>query len=75
MRDDHPSPAPDFRMACVVLFGFNIAWVFVVVWAVWGLLYVLLLAFTLNHAMTRIEAWSVARAEARRKDPKPSFWW
>lgn len=42
MNDDHPSPAPDFRAACVVMFGFNIAWIFVVIWAVWGLVYVVL---------------------------------
>ena len=75
MRDHHPAPAPDYRTACVVMFGCNIAWIFLAVWAIWGFVYVLLLAVTLNHGMTRVHAWSVARAEARRKDPKPSFWW
>jgi hypothetical protein len=75
MRDDHPSPAPDYRQACVVLFGVNITWILLAVWAIWGLVIVLMLALGLNHLMTRMQAWAVARADRQRRDPKPRAWW
>ena len=28
--------APNFKQACIVMFGVNVAWVFFVIWAIWG---------------------------------------
>lgn len=75
MRDDYPSSAPDLRSACVVMFGINVTWVLVAVWAIWGLLVAALLAFGLNHLITRLQAWCTARADRQRRDPKPRAWW
>lgn len=43
--------APDYTPACIVMFGVNLAWVFMVVWAVWGLLAVAALGWLLNQWM------------------------
>lgn len=75
MRDQHPSSAPDFTKACVVMFGVNITWVFMVVWAIWGLLLVMFLGVVINHLMTRVQQWSLARAAAERRNPKPKARW
>lgn len=75
MRDDQPPSAPNLRMACVVMFGINIAWVFVAVWAIWGFVIALLLALGVNHMMTRVQVWAEARADRQRRDPKPRAWW
>lgn len=57
MRDSNDrTPAPDFTQACIVMFGVNIAWVFMVIWAIWGLLAVAALGWTLNRVISRIGA-------------------
>ena len=43
--------APDFTPACIVMFGVNWAWVFLVVWVAWGLLAVALLGWVVNQWM------------------------
>jgi hypothetical protein len=75
MRDDQPKSAPNLRMACVVMFGINLTWILVAVWAIWGFLIALLLGLGLNHLMTRLTIWFEARAAAQRRDPKPRAWW
>ncbi len=55
MRDPHDRPAaPNFTQACVVMFGVNITWIFMVIWAVWGLLAVAVIGWVLNQLITRI---------------------
>lgn len=39
--DDRPS-APNYTQACIVMFGVNILWIFMVIWALWGLVAVAL---------------------------------
>ena len=34
---DQGSSAPNYISACVVMFGVNILWVFMLIWAIWGL--------------------------------------
>ena len=75
MRDDQPPSDPNLRTACVVMFGINITWIFVAIWAIWGLVMVMLLALGLNHMMTRVHAWNEGRAARQRRDPKPRAWW
>lgn len=55
MRDsnDRP-PAPDFTTACVVMFGVNITWIFMVIWAIWGLIAVAAIGWVVNRLITRI---------------------
>ena len=64
MRDHNRRSAPDFTQACIVMFGVNIAWVFLLLWAVWGLIAVAVLGWCLNRWMTWLQA-RQAREHAR----------
>lgn len=56
MRDtDRYSPAPDYTTACVVMFGINVAWIFMVVWAIWGLLAVAAIGWGVNFWINRVQ--------------------
>lgn len=57
MRPDHSRPAaPNFTQACVVMFGVNIAWIFMVIWAIWGLIAVAAIGWIIHLVIGRIEA-------------------
>jgi len=56
--------APNYTNACIAMFGVNIAWVLVLIWAVWGLIAALLLALALSHVMERAKVWAAARHAA-----------
>ncbi len=49
------SAAPDYTNAALIMMGVNLTWVFIAIWAIWGLAPVLLLAVALNHGITMIE--------------------
>lgn len=51
-----PGSAPNFTKACLVMFGVNIAWVFMVLWAIWGLIAVAVTGWCINRAITYLEA-------------------
>lgn len=56
MRDTNDRPAaPNFTQACVVMFGVNLTWVLMVIWALWGLLAVALTGWIVNQVITRID--------------------
>ena len=56
MRDSHDRPAaPDFTQACIVMFGINLTWIFVVIWAIWGLLAVAITGWLVNRLIARID--------------------
>ena len=67
MRDRQIGEAPDYTNACLVMFGVNLMWIFTVIWAIWGFLFVLLTGAALNHVMRRIEERKLARAAMRRR--------
>ena len=57
MRDPHNRPpAPNYTQACVVMFGVNIAWIFMVIWSVWGLMAVAATGWVVNKVIGRIGA-------------------
>lgn len=56
--------APNYTNACIAMFGVNITWVLVVIWAFWGLVAAVLLAIGVNHLMERISVWAAARHAA-----------
>ena len=57
MRDTDKRPAaPNYTSACVVMFGVNLAWVLMLIWAVWGLIAAAVLAWGLNRLIARVEA-------------------
>ncbi|NNK16269.1 MAG: hypothetical protein HKP51_05135 [Sulfitobacter sp.] len=63
MRHSNDRPAaPNFTQACIVMFGINLTWIFMVIWAIWGLLAVALIGWVVNKVITRID---LARNGAR----------
>lgn len=53
--DDHRiGRAPDYTNAALIMLGVNLTWVFVLIWALWGMLASILLAVVLNHGITRL---------------------
>lgn len=56
MRDNNRPSAPDFTQACIVMFGVNLLWVFVVIWAVWGLMAVAALGWAVKAVIDQIAA-------------------
>lgn len=63
--DEHKQgTAPNYTNACIVMFGVNITWILVAIWAIWGLIAAMLLALGVNHMMDRMRAWTAARQAA-----------
>jgi len=52
------------------MFGINLAWIFTVIWALWGLMLVIVLGVVINHVITRWQAVSQARAIRDRAEPR-----
>ena len=69
MRQRPVSSAPDFTNACIVMFGVNIAWVFLLLWALWGLIAVAALGWCLNRWMHWLDM-RKARQAARFNPPR-----
>ncbi|MFK7837059.1 MAG: hypothetical protein AB8B60_12635 [Sulfitobacter sp.] len=68
MRDSNDRPAaPNFTQACVVMFGVNIAWIFMVIWAIWGLVAVAATGWVVNKVITRI---AIARGQPLVTPPR-----
>ncbi len=70
MRDQDRQPAPNYTNACIVMFGVNITWVFMVIWAIWGLILVMVLGAFINHLMTRLQERAQDRAAEQRSNPR-----
>ena len=71
MRDDFPNSAPDYTRACLVMFGVNVLWVLVAIWAIWGLIAALALGWALNRGVDQIGHWRRARAATAIRRGKP----
>lgn len=52
---NRPGSAPNFTNAAVVMFGVNIGWIFVTIWAVWGLIAVAITGWAINYIISFIE--------------------
>ena len=56
MRDaDLRHSAPNYTSACIVMFGVNVTWILMVIWAVWGLAAVAVAGWLINRMIARIE--------------------
>lgn len=73
MRDPYPQAAPNYTSACIVLFGVNITWIFTVIWAIWGLVFVIALGVLINRAMTILEVRARTRAAQARANPRAKY--
>jgi len=72
MDNDAPKSAPDYKQACLVMFGVNILWIFTAIWAIWGLIFVVMLGAIINHVMTRLHLRACAvEAEMTAKYGRP----
>ena len=63
MDDDRLGTAPNYTTACIVMFGVNLAWVLVVIWAHWGLVAAVFLGACVNVFLKRLAIWR-ARVQA-----------
>ena len=52
-QDDRPA-APNYTQACIVMFGVNVTWILVAIWAIWGFLAAALLGWLVNKVIDRI---------------------
>ncbi|PCJ05251.1 MAG: histidinol phosphate aminotransferase [Rhodobacteraceae bacterium] len=55
MHDQKLRRTPDLLAAAVTFLGINMMWIFFVVWMLYGLVPVLVLAVLINHVITRLE--------------------
>ncbi|MBQ4827052.1 MULTISPECIES: histidinol phosphate aminotransferase [unclassified Leisingera] len=56
MRDPElPANMPDFFTAAITFAGINLMWIFFVVWVMYGMVPVLVLAVLINHLITRLD--------------------
>jgi hypothetical protein len=53
---DRPRAAPNYTQACLVMFGVNLTWVLVAIWALWGLLAAALVGWLVNRLIDKIGA-------------------
>lgn len=57
MRDTNDRPAaPNYTTACVVMFGINLTWILMAIWAIWGLLAAAATGWAVNRVISRIDA-------------------
>lgn len=55
MQDQKIPQTSDFASAAVTFLGINMIWVFLVIWMLYGLVPVLVMAVLINHFITRLE--------------------
>ena len=55
MHDQKLSRTPDILAAAVTFLGINMMWIFFVIWMLYGMVPVLVLAVLVNHFITRLE--------------------
>ncbi|WP_299553258.1 hypothetical protein [uncultured Tateyamaria sp.] len=64
MDDHNIGTAPNYKNACIVMFGVNITWILVAIWAIWGLIAAMLLGLGVNHLIERGKVWAAQRQSA-----------
>lgn len=55
MSEHRLNAAPDYTTAALCMLGVNVTWIFFALWAVYGIVPVLLLSLILNHVITLFE--------------------
>ena len=71
MKNQPVGRAPNYTNACIAMFGVNLTWILIVIWAVWGLVAAGLLALGVNHAIARGTVWAESRQAASIRRGKP----
>jgi hypothetical protein len=62
MDDHHPKRVEDYTTASLILIFINLLWIFGVIWALFGLLAVILTGWVLNHGITWLAHYKASRA-------------
>lgn len=55
MSEREIKSAPDYTTAALCMLGVNLIWIYFALWAVYGIIPVLLLSLVLNHVITLFE--------------------
>ena len=55
MHDQKLPRKPDILAAAITFLGINMMWIFFVIWMLYGLVPVLVLAVLINHVIDRLE--------------------
>ncbi len=61
--------APDFTTACIVMFGINVAWVLLFLFAIYGLIAAVFAGLVLNHALAWLDERKRVAAQATTTRP------
>ncbi|WP_299406080.1 hypothetical protein [uncultured Roseobacter sp.] len=61
--------APNYTSACIVMFGVNLTWVLLFLFALWGLVVAVFVALAVNHWLNWLDF--RRRAEAQRWESPP----
>lgn len=56
MHDRERKPAPNYTTAALTMLCVNLLWIFGVIWAVYGIVPVLLIGLIANHLIDRLQA-------------------
>jgi hypothetical protein len=55
MENHKPGSAPNFTGACIVMFGVNLAWVLLFLFAIYGLVAAVFVGLVVNHWVNWLE--------------------
>jgi len=55
MQDQKLPHTPDLLAGAITFLGINLMWIFFVIWMLYGLVPVLVLAVLINHVINRLE--------------------
>lgn len=61
MQEHKTGRAPNYTNACIIMFGVNLTWVLVVIWAIWGFIAAAILAMGINHFISRLQVLAARR--------------
>lgn len=53
MNNSPTGSAPDYTNAALIMLGVNMIWIFTLIWAIYGIVLVLVLALAINHLVER----------------------
>ncbi|MGC3936396.1 hypothetical protein ACOTTU_01175 [Roseobacter sp. EG26] len=71
MENHRLGRAPNYTSACIVMFGVNLSWILLFLFAIWGLIAAVFLCLTVNHWLNWLDF--RRRASERRYRAKPNL--
>ncbi|WP_298913396.1 hypothetical protein [uncultured Roseobacter sp.] len=71
MENHRLGRAPNYTSACIVMFGVNLSWILLFLFAIWGLIAAVFLCLTVNYWLNWLDF--RRRASERRYRAKPNL--